>query len=288
MSPVRGTADLDREHFVWGRWTWRQLVSAAPFAMAGFVCLIIASGLAAKTGQTAGAPLVGAGVGFAVTYVILQTPFSKGFVARFRRQHLGPHTYVNGPITTLPKEFQTRSYRRAQKRIAVLSAPFEGFDESGRFLVKGGCCRVLKVSPIDMDLRSEREKAQLEKRFARLLFTTDEATTVHVAGEPITFEAEIDRLRAVDLGAKVNDEAQDYAAFLETLSGYRRQVYVACWGTDAETADMRAQTVAEQLARMGLDTHRPTPSEMAALTALLSGGQVPYRNYPSDPTVRPA
>jgi hypothetical protein len=288
MSPVRGTADLDREHFVWGHWTRRQIKFAAGPGLLAVILFMTGAVTKAQTGRDAPLATAFAVLCSGIAAAILGFPAHRGFLARLHRQHLGPHTYVNGPVTTLPKEFQTRAYRRAQRRLAALSAPFEGFDEAGRYIVAGGVTRVLRVNPIDMELRSEREREHLGKRFAHLLNTSDAAIAVHVAGEPISFERETARLRGLALAPQVNSEAKDYADFLETMAGYRRQCYIACWGADAVAADMRATIVAEQLARMGLDTHRPTPSEMAALTALLSGGQVPHRNYPSEPTVRGA
>lgn len=288
MTAVRGTADLDREHFVWGRWTRHQLALAAIFAVPSVLLLMVGAVVKASTGQ----PSPGA-TGFAVAFavaavlVLIVSP-RKGLIGRLHRQHFGPQTFVNGPVQTLPKELSTRAYRKAQKRVTALSAPFEGFDEQGRYVVAGGTCRVLRVNPIDMELRSEREREHLGKRFAHLLSTTDEPITIHVAGEPISFEAEVARIRALELNPKVTKAAADYATFLEQMSGFRRQTYVACWGPDGLAADLRADTVAEQLRRMGLDVHRPTPTQMASLTALLSGGQVPYRNYPSEPVVRSA
>lgn len=280
MTHVRGTADLDREAFVYKNLTARQLGMAAIPAGLSLMCLIASSAMKALSGNSSPETLGVAGL-LAVAAVVIAAPRPKGFMLAFRRAHLGPRTYVNGPVTTLPKELQTRSYRKAQKRLATLSAPFEGFDEAGRYLVGGGACRVLKVNPIDMDLRSERERDILGKRFAHLLSTQDGAMIPLVTGEPISFAAEAIRLRGLQVGAQVARAAADYAAFLETLSGSRRQTYVACWGTDGLAADLRSDHVSEQLRRMGLDVHRPTPTEMAALTALLSGGQVPHRAYPA-------
>jgi hypothetical protein len=286
MSPAKAPADLDRKPFFWGGRTGRQVAVAAMFGVPALL-LLMGSGIhKALTGRQPGLSILLAGLLGMAAIFVLGVPQEKGTLNRLHRLLLGPRTLVNGPVQTLPREFRTRSYRRAQRRVATLSAPFEGFDEQGRYVVGGGFCRVLKVNPIDMELRSERERHQLESRFAHLLNTTDGTLTIHVTSEPVSFAHEIERLRGLELRPQVNAEAADYADFLERLSGYRRQTYVACWAPDAMAADLRASAVAEQLRRMGLDVHWPAPSEVAALTALLSGGSVPHRSYPSAPTVK--
>lgn len=280
---AKAPADLDREHYVWGHWTRRQLALGSVFAVPALLLTMGSAIAKALTGRQPGLTMVAAGALGILAVFVLGVPQQKGILARLHRLLVGPRTLVNGPVQTLPREFRTRSYRKAQRRVAALSAPFKGFDEQGRYVVGGGFCRVLKVNPIDMELRSERERHQLEQRFAHLLSTADGLLTIHVTSEPVSFAPEVERLRSLDLHPHVNAEASDYANFLEALSGYRRQVYVASWAPDAMAADLRASAAAEQLRRMGLDVHYPTPSEMATLTALLSGGQVPHRSYPSEP-----
>lgn len=281
---VRGISDIDREHYAYKGRTARQLRAAFPFGVFTVAVLIGGGIMEARTEGDGMVAFVVAVLGGILTFAIASVPSPKGLRAQIRRNHFGPQTFVNGSHG-LPKELGGRQ----QRKIARLSAPWDGYTARGHYLISGGETKVLKVSPIDMELRSEKEREGLSQRFVRLLNSLGDAINVTVTGEPISFEKEAGRLGSfVSPTPGLTAYAHHYGEFLSSLEGQRRQAYLSIWAPDETTADLRAADVSEQLRRMGLEVRVLTPSEVVAVTALLSGGDVPHREYPSSPTVKGA
>lgn len=273
MTRIPG--DLDRpDQFLFGL-SARQLALMAP----AFAVLAGAGWLGAGRVPLAlllAFEAVGAGVAISLTMIrqdgMTPEALGKAMIGYLRR----PKRLVWAPEGTGVPPRRLHLGRHEQKAGRFVE-PWRGFAGRDLDLGDAGRVRVLKVSSLDLQLRSTRETAALTGGYGRLLNGLDESLCVLVRGEPIDLEA---RAAAVEAhqgqGPSLADYAADHARFLRAMSGgLRRQVYLVVKGRDAAALDARCEEVLTLLLPMGLAARELEGAEAVALLARSTGQPVP-------------
>jgi hypothetical protein len=276
MTRIPG--DLDRpDEFLFGL-TARQLVLLAP----AFIVLAVVAWLG--VGRVPVKVLVcveAVGVGAAIALTVIRQDgmtadrLGKALASYLRR----PRHLIWAPEGTgqIPKAL--RLGRRAGPRVGRFVEPWHGFARRDIDLGDDGRVRVLAVSSLDLQLRSDRETGALTGAYGRLLNALDERLSILVRAELIDLE---DRATALEScggqpgGRELAAYRVDHAAFLRSMSGgLRRQVYLVVRGKDAHALDARCSELLTLLIPMGLAVRELEGSECVALLARATGQPVP-------------
>lgn len=278
MTRIPG--DLDRpDRFLFGL-TGRQLLVLAP---AFGVIAITAWALAPVLPLPALMPILAVLTGLAIsTTLIKQDGMSPDRLAGvFARYLRSPRKLVWAPEGTPAVPVRLRALRRRvrpRSGVGEFSEPWRGFRE-GDIELGDGSVRLLAVSSLDLQLRSDKETRVLTEGFARLLNSLDAPLSVIVRGEPIDLE---EAAAAAEAGGKAQGNAAteaygaDHAAFLRSMSGgLRRQVYIVVRGNDSDQLDARCEEILTLLVPFGIRASRVDGADTVSLLARATGGMEP-------------
>jgi hypothetical protein len=179
----------------------------------------------------------------------------------------------------LPRRLRGLQRRaRAGGAVGQFEEPWKGFRE-GDIDLGDACVRLLAVSSLDLQLRSDKETRVLTEGFGRLLNALDDSLCVIVRGEPIDLEQAA--VTAELAGASQDNGAigafgADHAAFLRSISGgLRRQVYIVVRGADGPQLDARCEEILTLLVPFGIRATQLDKQESVALLARATGSEAP-------------
>jgi len=277
---TRIPGDLDRpDQFLFGL-TARQLMFIAPIFL---VIALIGWALAQVLPLAALMPILAVLTGFAIsTTLIKQDGMTPDRLAgAFIRYIRTPRKLVWAPEGTSAPPRRLRALRRGRHAHAGLGEfkePWRGFRD-GDVDLGDACVRLLAVSSLDLQLRSEKETRALTEGFGRLLNALDDSLCVIVRGEPIDLEAPA---RVAEQAGNEQDNGAvtaygaDHAEFLRSISGgLRRQVYIVVRGADGPQLDARCEEILTLLFPFGIRATRLDADEAVALLARATGSEVP-------------
>jgi hypothetical protein len=280
MTRIPG--DLDRpDQFLFGL-TARQLVIIAPaFGVIAVLAWLLSSVL--RLPLEVVMPVLAVLSGLAIsTTLIKQDGMSPDRLAGAFVQYMrAPRRLVWAPEGTPPLPRRLRGLqRRAKPRggLGQFEEPWKGFRD-GDVDLGDACVRLLAVSSLDLQLRSEKETRVLTEGFGRLLNALDDSLCVIVRGEPIDLEQAA--VSAEIAGASQDNGAfstfgADHAAFLRSISGgLRRQVYIVVRGADGPQLDARYEEILTLLVPFGIRAALLGTAETVALLARATGSDVP-------------
>jgi hypothetical protein len=211
-----------------------------------------------------------------------------GHVVKYMRS---PRVLIPAPEGTPPLPRRFRGLR-PRMRLGHFKEPWRGF-HGGDIDVGDARVRILAVSSLDLQLRSEKETRVLTEGFGRLLNALDDTLSVIVRGEPIDLEEAA--LAAEQAGENTGDGVgnaaiaaygADHAAFLRSMSGgLRRQVYIVVRGADTAQLDARCEEILTLLVPFGIRATRLDGPAAIQLLARSTGGEVPEvaQAAPGDP-----
>ena len=273
MTRIPG--DLDRpDTFLLGL-NLRQLALLAPvFALVAGLGWLGAGRMPLVALMAVLATISGAGISLTLIRQDGMAPdaLAQAFLAQLRR----PKHLVHAPegMPQIPRRLRVA----LALRVGEFKEPWRGL-RGGDVDLGDRLVRVLAVSSLDLQLRSERETRALTEGFGRLLNALDDSLSVVVRGEPIDLE---DRARRAEVAGGAGSGAlaaygADHAGFLRSMSGgLRRQVYLVLGGADADQLDARCSEVLSLLVPLRLSANRLEGSEVVALLARACGVVVPH------------
>src|SRR5207245_2242458 len=183
MTRIPG--DLDRpDRFLLGL-TARQLLLVAPaFTVITILAWVLTPVVPIWTLMPILAVLAGGAIAMTMIKQDGMSPDQvAGHVVRYLRS---PRRLVSAPEGTPPVPRRLRGLR-PRMRLGHFKEPWRGF-RGGDIDVGDACVRLLAVSSLDLQLRSEKETRVLTEGFGRLLNALDDSLCVIVRGEPIDLE----------------------------------------------------------------------------------------------------
>lgn len=179
----------------------------------------------------------------------------------------------------LPRRLRGLGRKAKARGLGQFEEPWKGFRD-GDVDLGDACVRLLAVSSLDLQLRSEKETRALTEGFGRLLNALDDSLCVIVRGEPIDLER---AAVAAELSGASQDNdpigsyGADHAAFLRSISGgLRRQVYIVVRGADGPQLDARCEEILTLLVPFGIRATQLEKEDTVALLARATGGEAPW------------
>ena len=288
MTRIPG--DLDRpDRFLLGL-TARQLLLVAPaFTVITILAWVLTPVVPIWTLMPILAVLAGGAIAMTMIKQDGMSPDQvAGHVVRYLRS---PRRLVSAPEGTPPVPRRLRGLR-PRMRLGHFKEPWRGF-RGGDIDVGDACVRLLAVSSLDLQLRSEKETRVLTEGFGRLLNALDDSLCVIVRGEPIDLEEAALAAERVGEGGdggvdnpSVRAYGADHAAFLRSMTGgLRRQVYIVVRGADGPQLDARCEEILTLLVPFGIRATRLDGPASIRLLARSTGGDVPEitQAAPGDP-----
>jgi hypothetical protein len=287
MTRIPG--DLDRpDRFLLGL-TARQLLLVAPaFAVIAILAWVLTPLVPIWTLMPVLAVLAGGAIAMTMIKQDGMSPDQlAGHVVRYLRS---PRHLVSAPEGTPPMPRRLRGLR-PRMRLGHFREPWRGF-RGGDIDLGDSCVRLLAVSSLDLQLRSEKETRVLTEGFGRLLNALDDSLCVIVRGEPIDLEEAAEEAEHAGQGpdgaanAAVHAYGADHAAFLRSMAGgLRRQVYIVVRGADGPQLDARCEEILTLLVPFGIRATRLDGRASVQLLARSTGGDVPEtaQAAPGDP-----
>jgi hypothetical protein len=279
---TRIPGDLDRpDQFLFGL-TARQLLIVAPaFAIIALVAWLMTTVLQLPLALTMPVLAILSGLAISTTLVKADGLSPDRLAGAFFQYIRAPRRLVWAPEGTPPLPRRLRGLQRRNKArhsLGQFEEPWKGFRD-GDVDLGDACVRLLAVSSLDLQLRSDKETRVLTEGFGRLLNALDDSLCVIVRGEPIDLEEAA--VTAELAGASQDNGAisafgADHAAFLRSISGgLRRQVYIVVRGADGAQLDARCEEILTLLVPFGIRAARLGKEETVGLLARATGGGVP-------------
>lgn len=290
MTRIPG--DLDRpDQFLFGL-SARQLLVIAPafLVIAGIAWLFVT---VLRLPLVVVMPVLAVLSGAAIsTTLIKQDGMSPDrLVGAFIRYMRVPKRLVWTPEGTPPLPRRLRGLRRRTTErhgLGQFEEPWKGFRD-GDVDLGDACVRLLAVSSLDLQLRSEKETRVLTEGFGRLLNALDDSLCVVVRGEPIDLEkaaVTAELAGASQDNGPISSFGADHAAFLRSISGgLRRQVYIVVRGADGPQLDARCEEILTLLVPFGIRATQLGQEETVGLLARATGSEAPGpgRASPGEP-----
>jgi hypothetical protein len=280
MTRIPG--DLDRpDQFLFGL-TARQLMIVAPaFAIIALLAWLMTTVLQLPLAVTMPILAILTGLAISTTLIKADGMSPDRLAGAFFQYIRAPRRLVWAPEGTPPLPRRLRGLQRRNKArhsLGQFEEPWKGFRD-GDVDLGDACVRLLAVSSLDLQLRSDKETRVLTEGFGRLLNALDDSLCVIVRGEPIDLEEAA--VTAELAGASQDNGAisafgADHAAFLRSISGgLRRQVYIVVRGADGAQLDARCEEILTLLVPFGIRATRLGKEETVGLLARATGGGVP-------------